>query len=68
MDALQVKAREMALTLINGNRSDVRDFINCHRTPTKLTLAIIRHLVSEGADAIDAVVNMQSLLEPIEYI
>lgn len=66
MDALQVEAREMALTLINGNRRDVREFVSGHDTPTKLSLAIVRNLVAEGADPIDAVVNVQSLLESVD--
>lgn len=66
MDALNIEAREMALTLQNRNRRDVREFIAGHDTPARLTLAIIRHLVSGGEDALDMVVNMQSLLESVD--
>lgn len=72
MDALNVEAREMALNIVNGNRSDVREFITEHQTPAKLVLAIVRHLGSldahdEGfASYLDAVVNMQSLLERVD--
>ena len=71
-EALQIEAGEMALQLINGNRSEVRQFIAEHETPTKLALSIVRHLTSMDADsdgqnaALLAVVNLQSLLEMVE--
>jgi hypothetical protein len=74
MDALNVEAREMALNIVNGNRSDVRDFVTGHETPAKLVLAIVRHLGSmsmeqygyDYAAYLDAVVNLQSLLESVD--
>ena len=60
----------MALQLMNGNRSDVREFVVNHETPAKLVLAIVRHLVREDStddgDALLAVVNVQSLLEMVD--
>lgn len=72
MDALNIEAREMALNIVNGNRSDVREFIAGHETPAKLVLAIVRHLGSldtydQGfASYLDAVVNLQGLLESVD--
>lgn len=66
---LYTEAREMALLLVNGQRGEVRQFLANHDTPTKLALAIIRCLVSEGhegGDALLAVVNLQSLIESVE--
>jgi hypothetical protein len=74
-DALNAEAREMALSLINGNRSEVRDFVKNHETPAKLVLAMVRHLgfldwVESESDSygayVDAVVNLQSLLESVD--
>lgn len=71
--ALQTEAREMALTIINGSRRDAREFIAGHDTPAKLVLAIVRHLIAEGYDPsapglndVDAVVNVQSLIESLD--
>lgn len=73
MDALNTEAREMAWNLVNGNRSDVREFVTGHETPAKLVLAIVRHLGSiqwnDGDNYgcyLDAVVNLQGLLESVE--
>jgi hypothetical protein len=70
MDALNQEATEMGLQLINGNRREVREFIASHDTPTLLTLAILRHLGSMTFEThggfsayLDAIVNLQSLLE-----
>ena len=67
--SIDTEAREMALTLGNGNRSDVREFIEQHDRPATLALAIVRNLWADNRDddpltsLTDAVLNVQALLE-----
>lgn len=65
--ALHIEADRIATTMENGNRGDAREAIDEHSHPVALTLAVIRHLVTEhGADALDAVVNVQALTERLD--
>ena len=70
MQAIQTEATEMAHQLKNGNRADVREFIEGHEFPATLALAIVRNLWTMGGqygksdhDMVDAVLNVQALVE-----
>ena len=70
---IDAEARETALQMINGNRSDAREFIAGHDQPATLALKIVRnlwHLEGSGSEnaLCDAVLNVQALLDAQDQV